>query len=90
MGLFNWKKEKREKVDNEPDVSSDILRMLLSDEEVSRRTALNIPALSACINMIADTVSSLKIKLYKKDGDKVEEIVDDIRTTLLNDDTGDT
>jgi len=90
VGLFNWKKEKREKADNESDVSSDILRMLLSDEEVSRRTALNIPALSACINMIADTVSSLKIKLYKKDGDKVEEIVDDIRTTLLNDDTGDT
>ena len=89
MGLFGKKKELREN-EGELEVSSGLLRMLLSNDEVNSNTVLNIPAVSACVNIIADTVASLKIKLYRKDGDKIEEITDDNRTALLNEDTGDT
>ena len=39
--------------------------------------------------MIANTVASIPIKLYKENEDKVEEIKDDNRVYLLNDDSGD-
>lgn len=56
---------------------------------VSKAQALNIPAVSACINLICDTVASLPIQLYKETGDKTK-IEKDPRTKLLNDDTKDT
>ena len=68
-----------------------LLRALIGDESVTKEMALNIPAISACANKIADTVASLNVKLYKKnDEGEVEEIKGDIRTKLLNEDTGDT
>ena len=90
MGWFGRKNEIREKTDKEVEVSNELLRVLLSNDEINRNTVMNIPAVSACVNMIADTVSSLKIKLYIRNDDRIEEITNDIRTTLLNDDTGDT
>ena len=93
MNLKFWQRE--EKRDDpavvENSIDADILKAFLSDEEVTKEMALNIPAISACANKIADTVASLNIKLYKKDSEgQVEEIKGDIRTKLLNDDTGDT
>ena len=94
MGLFNRNKKKPEiREDTTPDaqvVSNPLLRSLLGEDGVDRDTVMNIPAIAACINMIADTVSALKIKLYKRNGDRIEEVTDDPRTFLLNDDTGDT
>ena len=93
MGLFNRNKKKPEiREDTTPDaqvVSNPLLRSLLGEDGVDRDTVMNIPAIAACINMIADTVSALKIKLYKRNGDRIEEVTDDPRTFLLNDDTGD-
>lgn len=94
MGPFNRNKKKPEiREDTEIDarvVSDPLIRALLGGNGVNRDTVMNIPAIAACINMIADTVSSLKIKLYKREDEKIEEITDDPRTFLLNEDTGDT
>lgn len=94
MGLFNRNKKKPEiREDTQVDasvISDPLLRALMGGEGVDRDTIMNIPAISACVNMIADTVSSLKIKLYRKDKDRIEEVTDDHRTFLLNEDTGDT
>lgn len=94
MGLFNKNKKKpeiREDTELGAQVLADpLLKAILGGEGVDRDTVMNIPAISACVNMIADTVSSLKVKLYKRDGEKIEEITNDTRTFLLNEDTGDT
>lgn len=94
MGLFNRNKKKPEiREDTQVDasvISDPLLRALIGREGVDRDTIMNIPAISACVNMIADTVSSLKIKLYRKDKDRIEEVTNDHRTFLLNEDTGDT
>ncbi len=71
-------------------MSDPLLRALIGGDSVDRNTAMNIPAVAACVNMIADTVSSLKVKLYRRTDDRVEEVTGDRRTYLLNEDTGDT
>lgn len=58
--------------------------------DITKEQALNIPAVSACVGIISDTVASLPILLYKEDDGKVTEIKDDTRIALLNDDTKDT
>ena len=70
-------------------IADPLLKALIGKDEIDKETVKNIPAISACVNRIADTVSSLQVKLYKTNGETVEEI-DDPRVKLLNDDTGDT
>lgn len=89
MGLFK-RKEKRETVVDETTVGEPLLTALLGQETVTRETALNIPSISACVNKIGDTIASLPVKLYRREGEKIEEITDDERLRLLNTDTGDT
>lgn len=62
----------------------------LMADEITKEKALNIPTVAACVDLISDTVASLPVKLYQDLEGKVEEIKDDIRTKLLNDETGDT
>ena len=92
MGLlFNRRKKPQIREDTiTPDMSDPLLRALIGGDGVDRNTAMNIPAVAACVNMIADTVSSLKVKLYRRTDDRVEEVTGDRRTYLLNEDTGDT
>lgn len=61
-------------------------------DEISRQQALEIPAVSSALDFICGTISSLPIKLYSCDtkGLKTQEICDDKRLKLLNEDTGDT
>ena len=84
MGLFR----KRE-IETREDADDALLQALMGDETITRKAAMSIPAVAACVNRIADTVASLDVKLYQKDGDTVKE-VDDIRTERLNGETGDT
>jgi HK97 family phage portal protein len=56
---------------------------------VSKAQALNIPTVTACIDLICGTIASLPINLYKQSGDRTKPIDDD-RTALLNEDTNDT
>lgn len=73
-----------------PDVSDVLLRALLDGETIDRRKALMLPAVSGAVDLIASSIASMPIKLYKvKQGD-VEEVKDDPRVRMLNSDTGDT
>ncbi|KAF0822519.1 phage portal protein [Cytobacillus firmus] len=65
-----------------------LLRAGISTETVTKEQALNIPAVSAAVGLISDTVASLPIILYKEESGKVTEVKDD-RVSLLNDDTKD-
>lgn len=64
--------------------------MTLSGETVTRSQAMEIPTISACINKIAETISRLPVKLYRKENGRITEIQDDSRLVLLNGETGDT
>ncbi len=66
-----------------------LLRAFIYGVEMDREKAMNIPSLAGAILKIADTVAAIPIKLYKRNGDK-NEVVEDERTVLLNEDTGDT
>ncbi len=68
----------------------DILQAMRGNDFIDFDNAMKVPAFSACINIIADTISMIPIRLYRRSGDEVSEIKDDVRVRLLNDDTGDT
>ena len=96
MGWFK-KKEIREETGqgteqtvNSEVIDDPILSALVGKDELDRSTVMNIPAVSACVNQISNTVASLPIKLYSRKGDKIEEVQGDNRVALLNENTGDT
>jgi len=71
-----------------------LLESILRGEQLTKEKALSIPAVSSSVDLISNLIAMLPIKLYKKEIKeqkvKVIEIKDDIRTKLLNEDTGDT
>lgn len=70
---------------------SDMMSAILSETAITRKRALQIPALKAGLNIIKGTIRETPIKLYEKNEDgNVVEILGDPRTALLNEDTGDT
>lgn len=99
MGLFKKRAEEeeqekevaeQEKSSEESEEEQILTAKLSGDEYLTFEDAMKIPAFSACINKICDTVSMIPIRLYKRTKDRVEEIKDDPRVRLLNLDTGDT
>lgn len=54
---------------------------------VSVAEALTLPSVYSCVELIANTIASLEVKLYKEVNGSVDEVKDDQRTKLLNDDT---
>lgn len=75
----------------ETTIPSDVLlTTLIKGDTISREQALSIPAVSANVDFIAGCIASMPVKLYKYKKDKVEEVKNDTRTRLLNNDTGDT
>lgn len=91
MGLFG-KKEKRElkitpEVSVAPGVSAELLRALIGDDGITADKALEIPAFSAAVDFISGTVAMLPVKLYREDktAHTTEEITEDRRLSLLND-----
>lgn len=90
-----WKRKEEVRADteltqNENVTSEALLRALLDETTMTKKEALQIPTVASCIDIIAGTISSLPIKLYRQNGDKTEEIKSDRRLYLLNNDTGDT
>lgn len=70
---------------------AELLAAALSGCRVTADTAMQVPAVARCVNMIAGAVAMLPIRMYRKGEDgKPQEITDDPRITLLNGDTGDT
>ena len=90
MGIFKRKEKREEVVVDNSSVEEPLLSALLGRETITRETAMNIPSISACVNKIGDTIASLPVKLYRRNGEKIEEVLNDDRLRLLNADTGDT
>ena len=86
-----WTRENAtETPENDTDIADVLLKALFGEDKITKKQALAIPGVQACVDMIAETVSSLPIKLYKKADKGVEEIQGDLRVRLLNTETGDT
>ena len=69
-----------------------ILKSFLAKDTIGEREAMNIPAVSKCVNLISDTVSMIPIKLYKKKmvNEKRKTVeIEDSRCDLFNLDTKD-
>lgn len=93
LRFFNFRNKNQEQ-ENEIRQSDDlILKSFLSEDTICEREAMNIPAVSKCVNLIADTVSMIPIKLYKEEflnGKRKTVEVEDERCDLFNLDTKDT
>jgi HK97 family phage portal protein len=91
MGIFN--RSKREEVMDETKCDDLLLKALLNGSDVDRNTALSIPVISGCVDLICNTFAMIPFKLYKetvKDGKRSTEEVVDNRVKLINEDTTDT
>lgn len=67
-----------------------LLESVLSNERLTKQEAKQIPAVTACIDYIAGTVTSVPIKLYEQGEEGAKELSGDRRVFLLNHDTKDT
>lgn len=88
MGLFNRHKRDAGTV-TEPQVDDVLLRALLSGEPIDRQKAMTLPAVSGAVDFITGAIASMPVYLYRVKKGNVER-VDDVRSTMLNGDTGDT
>ncbi|UWG96790.1 phage portal protein [Dehalobacter sp. DCM] len=88
MGLFSRKK--KEERAEEVSFEDPLLQALLGTTSVTKSTAMQIPTVAGAISLIAETIASTPLKLYKEGDGQAEEVKGDVRTVLLNDDTGDT
>ncbi len=88
-----WKRifglEQREQESREFDTMDPLLAVILRQDTITRQEAMNIPAFAGCVKYISETVAAIPIKLYRDTNGKIEEIKDDPRVSLLNEDTGD-
>ena len=87
MGLFT-RRAQPEAPAVSPEIGDPLLSALLKPDAISRERAMEVPAFAACVDTIAETVASLPVRLYRRDGDTVAA-VDDARARMLNGDTGD-
>jgi phage portal protein BeeE len=91
MGIF--KREKRDTTMDETQVDDLLLRALIQGGTVDRKTALSLPIISGCVDLICNTFAMIPFKLYKEtvtDGKRATEEVVDNRVKLINEDTTDT
>lgn len=91
MGLF--RKNNRDEVMDEAKVDDLLLKALLTGQGVNRETALSIPVISGCVDLICNTFAMIPFKLYQetvKDGKRATEEVTDNRVKIINEDTTDT
>lgn len=102
LALFNliFKRETPEQATDPPEEEQNsyspddlLLTSLLRGEKMTREKAMSIPAVAGAVDRISNLVAMLPIKMYKyvQDGDrkKVEEVTEDVRLKILNEDTGD-
>jgi HK97 family phage portal protein len=96
MGKKKQKKKTEIRADTmqgtEVSIADDVLlSAIIGRSMVTREMSLQIPTVRGCINKIAAVVSSIPIKLYRHNEEGMpEEILEDSRLRILNDDTGDT
>lgn len=90
MGLFRKKKPEIRADNGGIRIDDPLLTALLGITEVTKATAMQIPTVASSISLIGDLIAATPIKLYREVNGKAEEIKDDVRLRLLNEDTGDT
>lgn len=73
-----------------PEIDDALLRSILDCETIDRDKAMSIPSFGSSVDMVSGIVASIPIRLYRRDGGRIEEVTDDTRVSLLNEDTGDT
>lgn len=71
-------------------VSDVLLEAIINGGSITRAQALSIPSVAANVDFISNCIAAMPVKLYKRKDGHVEEITDDTRVSLLNNDTGDT
>lgn len=78
------------KMVDETTVDDVLLRSLLAGEDISREKAMNIPAVASAVDLISSSIASMPVRLFKIKDNKVQEVMDDERVSMLNEDTRDT
>ena len=92
MGLFKRKKkiEQRDGEINENSADIALLNALIgTSDNITFEDALQIPSVSASIDFISGICARVPVQLFRENGEETEEIKDDNRVRMLNDDTGD-
>ena len=96
MGKFtNWlfgepnNDIKNEVKEAEVDITQDTTIKWLDDEDsssksITEKEAMQIPAFSAGVDLIASNIAYLPVKLYKMENGEKVEIKDDYRVDMLN------
>jgi HK97 family phage portal protein len=84
-----WWNRKKQTENRDYSLEDLLLSSNIDSSTVTKEQAMSIPALNAGVNLNSNTVASLPIKLYKKDGQKIQSMDDDQRVQMLNTTTGD-
>ena len=90
MGFFKRLFGLEERAAGEVQIEDSLLKALIGSGSVTREMALQVPTIAGAIDLIGNVVASTPIKLYREGDQKAEEIRDDPRLRILNDETGDT
>ena len=78
---------------DENNVDDVLLKAIMAGEEITRKEALMIPAVSSAVGLICDSFAMIPFRLYKKeikDNKKQTHEIQDKRFSIINKDTGDT
>ncbi len=95
MGLIKewreWRDYRRiQEFRDESGMDELLLQAGLANAVLTKEEALSIPSVGTCVDLISGLIATLPIKLYKENSGKVEEMEEDRRVILLNDETQDT
>jgi len=85
-----WRDYRRIQEFRESGMDELLLQAGLTSAVLTKEEALSIPSVGTCVDLISDLIATLPIKLHKENNGKVEEMEEDRRITLLNDETLDT
>lgn len=82
---------KRKKFKNDVEYAGDLIKAILSGDTITRKDAMSLPAVAEAVDLISNTVAMIPVKLYRETeqyGKRiVDEVINDNRTALLNEDT---
>ena len=94
VNIFKRKvKNEAESMLDENKVEDVLLKAIMNGEDISRKEALMIPAVSSAVGLICDAFAMIPFRLYEKeikDNKKQTHEVDDDRFSIINKDTKDT
>ncbi len=86
-------KNEAESMLDENKVEDVLLKAIMNGEDISRKEALTIPAVSSAVGLICDAFAMIPFRLYEKEvvnNKKQTHEIDDSRFSIINKDTGDT